>query len=132
MITIDFVYVLSSCGIYVIRPEKKKFSHIQTTGMNTYLESLNHPPQPQKIIVPKDPNMAVKNVIDCKSNEIKFEGAVRLHSLPGRRLLILNEKGQVMMMNLIFDQAEIDVTDAIFTIIKCDQPCVPSSVRLKM
>ena len=33
-------------------------------------------------------------------------------------------------MNLLFDQAEIDVAEAQFTPVKCDQPTLASSIAL--
>jgi hypothetical protein len=45
-----------------------------------------------------------------------------------RKLLIVLEKGIILMMNLLFDQAELDVADALFTVVKCDSPVLPSSV----
>ena len=33
-------------------------------------------------------------------------------------------------MNLLFDQAEIDVAEAQFTLAKCDQPTLASSIAL--
>ena len=74
---------------------------------------------PEKNVVPSE-NNSVRNVIDCKSAEIRFDGCTRIEPLPNRRLIIFTEKGPIYIMSLIFDQAEIDVADAIFTQIKCD------------
>jgi hypothetical protein len=38
---IDFAYVVSGCGIYVIRPEKKKISYIQTSSLHNLIDYVN-------------------------------------------------------------------------------------------
>ncbi|CDW71891.1 UNKNOWN [Stylonychia lemnae] len=124
----DFCYITSNCGLYIIRQEKQRFSYIQTTGMATYLEGLNNPPT-EKTMVPSESLTSVKHVIDAKKIELKFDGCTRFKGLTGRRLLIMTEKGAVYIMHLIFDQAEIDVDDVLFTKVQCDLPIIPSSIK---
>jgi hypothetical protein len=51
-------------------------------------------------------------------------------ALAPRKLLIVLEKGQTYLMNLLFDQAEIDVAEAQFTLCQCDLPTLASSLAL--
>lgn len=100
--------------------------------MATFLESLNVPPTVDKTMTPSEGNTSVKNILDARAVELKFDGCTRVKALSGRRLLIMTEKGLIYIMHLIFDQAEIDVADALFTLIRCDLPVIPSSVIFTM
>jgi len=99
--------------------------------MVTYLEGLDNPPS-EKTLIPSEGNTSVKHNIDAKSIDLKFDGCTRLKGLTGRRLLIVTEKGLVYIMHLIFDQAEIDVVDVLFTKVVCDVPVIPSSVNISI
>ena len=78
-------------------------------------------------MIPTEDQIIVKNVIESyKQLELKFDGCTRTVALPGRKLLIMTEKGLVYMMHLIFDQAEIDVDDVLFTQVRVDLPTIPS------
>ena len=68
--------------------------------------------------------------VDCKESDIRFDGITRVVALSPRKLLLLLEKGSTLVMNLLFDQAEIDVAEAQFTPVKCDQPTLASSIAL--
>ena len=59
--------------------------------------------------------MCVRNVIDCKEADVRFDGITRVIAISSRKMLIILENGNMLVMTLIFDQAEIDVADAIFT-----------------
>lgn len=72
--------------------------------------------------------MKIQNNINCKDADIRFDGITRVLALDSRKLLVILEKGQIVEISLIFDQAEIDVADAIFTPIKCTETVLPSSV----
>ena len=48
--------------------------------------------QPEKNIKEKD-SMFVKNVIDCKSVDVKFDGITRVVAIGERKLLVMTEKG---------------------------------------
>ena len=74
--------------------------------------------------------MKIQNNINCKDADIRFDGITRVLALDSRKLLVILEKGQIVEISLIFDQAEIDVADAIFTPIKCTETVLPSSVCL--
>lgn len=74
--------------------------------------------------------MKIQNTINCKDADLRFDGITRVVALDSRKLLVILEKGQMVEISLIFDQAEIDVADAIFTPIKCTETVLPSSVRL--
>eukprot|EP00347_Sterkiella_histriomuscorum_P002524 403367821 len=123
----DFVYVVGNLGVYVIRQEQQKFTYIQTTQMQKFLDDLDVPPS-SKTMVAEEGVITVKNVLDSRSVEIKFDGATRTQALSGKRLLIMLEKGQCYIMHLIFDQAQIDVDDVLFTQITIDQPSIPSQI----
>jgi hypothetical protein len=72
--------------------------------------------------------MCVRNIIDCREADVRFDGITRVTAISSRKLLIILENGNMQIMTLIFDQAEIDVADALFTKINCDQSILASSV----
>ena len=49
-------------------------------------------------------------------------------ALPDHRVLVLGEAGQFTMITIRFDQAEIDVAEAIFQKIKFDDKITASSL----
>jgi len=75
--------------------------------------------------------MCVQNSIDCREADVRFDGITRVVALDSRKLLVILEKGAFIVISLIFDQAEIDVADAIFTNVKCNEAVLPSSVIKK-
>ena len=75
-----------------------------------------------------DESMKIQTNINCKDADLRFDGITRVVALDSRKLLVILEKGQMVEISLIFDQAEIDVADAIFTHIKCTETVLPSSV----
>ncbi len=81
-----------------------------------------------KQLVVYDESMKVQNNINCKDADLRFDGITRVVALDSRKLLVMLEKGQIVEITIIFDQAEIDVADAIFTPVKCTESVLPSSV----
>ena len=49
-------------------------------------------------------------------------------ALPDHRVMVLSEAGQFTMITIRFDQAEIDVAEAIFQKIKFDDKITASSL----
>lgn len=62
--------------------------------------------------------------------KLRLDGCARVQSLSEGRLVIINEMGMVYMMQLQFDQADVDVADAHFTLIDSDTSIIPSSVSV--
>lgn len=75
----DFIYVTCGYGLYVIRPEMKRFSFIQTQQVAGLIEYVNKQHrQPMKNFEPVDEEMTVKNIVDCKEADIRFDGITRV------------------------------------------------------
>jgi hypothetical protein len=101
----------------VIRPDQKKFSFIQTTSVDEMIEKANKKhKQPEKnLLFNKGEDLTIDNFVDCRSQELRFDGPSRLIAIGTKKLLIMTERGQTFIVDVIFDQAEIDVAEAIFT-----------------
>jgi hypothetical protein len=66
-LNLDFVYITCGHGIYVLRPEQKRFSYIQTSGVAKLIDYVNaEHKNPEKNFIPLDETMTVRNVIDCR------------------------------------------------------------------
>lgn len=96
ILIVDFVYITCGHGIYVLRPEQKRFSYIQTSGVAKLIDYVNaEHKNPEKNFIPLDETMTVRNVIDCRYSEIRFDGITRVVAISSRKLLIILEKGQM-------------------------------------
>ena len=71
-VTVDFVYLTCGHGIYVIRPDQKQSTFIQTTSVDEMIEASNKKhKQPDKnmTFAPKSEGeevLVIKNFIDCR------------------------------------------------------------------
>jgi len=99
----------------------------KVAGLIDYVNSGHK--QDHKNVVLNEDCPWTRSVVDCKEADVRFDGIARSIAVEPRKLLIVLEKGLILMMNLLFDQAELDVADALFTVVKCDSPVLPSSVR---
>ena len=72
-----------------------------------------------------------RNLLDeYATQELKLDGTAKLISLPDHRILVLDDKGDFNMITIRFDQAEIDVAEAVFQQIAKEERLVGSSVCL--
>ena len=78
---------------------------------------------------PEETSGTERSEIDTyASQELKLDGTSRLMSLPNHRILLLTENGEYTMITIRFDQAEIDVAEAIFQPIKSEEKITASSM----
>jgi len=113
----DFVYITCGYGIYVVRHEQKRATILQTSKVAGLIEFVNkkHAQEHKNLVLSEENQGWTLSTVDCKDADIRFDGITRVIALGVRKLLIVLEKGAIFVMNLIFDQAEIDVAEAQFT-----------------
>lgn len=88
------MYITDAYSVYVIRQEKQRLAQIITSNMAIYIEQLNAAAEEKKYEAPEGATV-VKNIVDLKQNEIRFDGCARVVALPGQKLLAMTEKGPV-------------------------------------
>ena len=94
--------------------EKNRITEIQTSSAaKAIADHFSH--DPAKGTSANQTSTAGRDApLDKTENELKLDGPCRVMSLPGHRLLVCSEKGEFTMIQLKFDQADIDVAEAYF------------------
>ena len=105
--TDDYVYVLTPFSIYLIRMEKNRVTEIQTSSIVKAIADHFSTDPYKKLTTEKPEGRDVP--LDYTTNELKLDGPCRVVSMPGHKVLVCSEKGEFTMIQLKFDQADIDV-----------------------
>ena len=113
----DYCYLVTPYSICIVRLESNRVTEIFTSTLgHTIKEKFQL--DKKKMFYPEETSGTERSEIDTYANkELKLDGTSRLLALPNHRVLILTENGSYTMMTIRFDQAEIDVAEAVFNTI---------------
>jgi hypothetical protein len=84
--------VSSAFSVYVIKPESKLIEEIQTSTMIEFMEKRDETGGEEE---EENNYLKVNTIVDCKSHEIRMDGAVRIAGISKKRLLIISNTGKM-------------------------------------
>jgi len=127
--TDDYCFLVTPYSLCLVRLESNRVTEIFTSSLGvTITEKFKE--DRNKMFYPEQTNTERSIIDEFASNELKLDGTAKLLSLPDHRLLVLDDKGDFTMITIRFDQAEIDVAEAVFQKIGADERLVGSSLCL--
>ena len=109
--------------------EKNRVTEIQTSSaVKAIADHFSN--DPNKILTNQTQTAGRDMPLDYTANELKLDGPCRVVSLSSHRLLVCSEKGEFTIIQLKFDQADIDVAEAYFQKLEIegDEKIVASSI----
>lgn len=124
----DYCYLVTPYSICLVRLESNRVTEIYTSTLGLTLKE-KYQNDKNKMFYPEETIGTERTELDnYASKELKLDGTSRLMSLPNHRILLLTENGSFTMMTIRFDQAEIDVAEAIFSPLKQDEKITASAI----
>ena len=128
--TDDYCFLVTPYSLCLVRLESNRVTEIFTSTLGLTISAKQFNEDRSKMFYPQQ-TATERNVLDeFASQELKLDGTAKLLSLPDHRLLVLDEKGDFTMITIRFDQAEIDVAEAVFQKVAADERLVGSSMCL--
>ena len=110
----DYCYLITPYSICLVRLESNQVTEIFTSTLGLTIKQKFQLDQ-KKMFYPEETKGTERTELDIyASQELKLDGTSRLMSLTNHRILLLTESGDFIMIQIRFDQAEIDVAEAIF------------------
>lgn len=100
--TDDYCYLVTPYSLCLVRLESNRVTEIFTSSLGiTIKEKFNK--DPNKMFFPESTSTERSLIEENSSQELKLDGTAKIMSLPGHRLLVLNEQGDYTIISIRFD-----------------------------
>jgi hypothetical protein len=106
--TNGYIYLTTPYSVSIVRHEKNRLAQIITASTAKLVKEVREKATDEK-------DTTKRQVLDqYMSQELRLDGPSRFHALTNDRLLMVLQTGEIVIMHVKFDQADIDVAEVGF------------------
>lgn len=98
----DYCYLVTPYSLCLVRMESNRVTEIFTSSLGLTITQ-KFKEDPDKMFYPQQTSTERSSITEFATQELMLDGTTRLISLPDHRVLVLDERGDFIMVTIRFD-----------------------------